>query len=122
MHTLISRLCAARLDSPAATIPADDVKASRVYQGGAMGAANDKVLKGILEVDKPPVLTDYYTSCMASLATTSANTSSAGASTSSGGSADSLLLPYTDAIAATETAADLAATVGMLHKVPAAPT
>lgn len=87
-----------------------------------MGAANDKVLKGILEVDKPPVLTDYYTSCMASLATTSADTSSAGASTSSGGSADSLLLPYTDAIAATETAADLAATVGMLHKVPAAPT
>ena len=57
--------CGGWLASPASEIPADDVKASRVYQGGEMGARNDQVLYGILNTTEQPLLRAYFDSCLA---------------------------------------------------------
>ena len=71
------------------------------------GAANDQVLKEILEVDRPPILTDYYTSCMASQDTGADHRRHATPS----------LTPYIAAINRTRTPEDLVATIGLLHQV-----
>ena len=57
--------CGGWLKSPASAIPADDVKASRVYQGGEMGARSDQVLYGILNTTDQPLLRAYFDSCLA---------------------------------------------------------
>ena len=65
------------------------------------------MLKEILEVDRPPILTDYYTSCMASQDTGADHRRHATPS----------LTPYIAAINRTRTPEDLVATIGLLHQV-----